>query len=142
MANPLPIPHFGLLHNPSSHLVRAGQVEGGYEAKKRGDMDNVKDAAASLKALATSGHKYRAVPYALTEQTRLQHRHLNEPSPHRSRFRTVFTAIMLLAAFLLLLGIAFAYVPPPPNCLPIQSSPVFPISPFLFLAHLNSGTLI
>ncbi|KAG6105711.1 hypothetical protein E4U31_001257 [Claviceps sp. LM219 group G6] len=71
-------------------------------------MDNVKDAAASLKALATSGHKYRAVPYALTEQTRLQHRHLNEPSPNRSRFRTVFTAIMVLAAFLLLLGIAFA----------------------------------
>ncbi|KAG6247002.1 hypothetical protein E4U24_003398 [Claviceps purpurea] len=108
LANPLPIPHFRLLRNPPSHLVRAGQVEGGYEAKQSGEMDNVKDATASLKALATSGHKYRAVPHASTEQTRLQHRHLDEPFPHRSRFRTILTAIMLLAAFLLLLGIAFA----------------------------------
>ncbi|KAG6030723.1 hypothetical protein E4U19_000295 [Claviceps sp. Clav32 group G5] len=109
LANPLHT--YSSLRNSSQSSVascRAGQVEGGYEATQSGEMDNVKDAAASLKALVTSGHKYRAVPDALTEQTRLQHRHLDEPSTRRPRFRTISLAIMLFAAFLLLLGIAFA----------------------------------
>ncbi|KAG5931321.1 hypothetical protein E4U60_006200 [Claviceps pazoutovae] len=71
-------------------------------------MDIVKDFTASVEALATSGHKYRAVSLPLTDQTRLQHQLLDEPSPIWSRFRTILTAIMLFAVFLLLLGAAFA----------------------------------
>ncbi|KAG6003677.1 hypothetical protein E4U43_000889 [Claviceps pusilla] len=70
-------------------------------------MDKIRDAAASLKALTTSSHKYRPIPLRLTEQKTRHHLLEDEPRP-RSRFFKVSTAIMLFAVFLLL-GLAFAH---------------------------------
>ncbi|KAG5918592.1 hypothetical protein E4U53_004085 [Claviceps sorghi] len=73
---------------------------------ERRKMDNIRHAAASLKALTASGHKYKAIPLRLTDQNR-QHHLLEDEARPQSRFSTLSTAIMLLAVFLFL-GLAFA----------------------------------
>ncbi|KAG5982417.1 hypothetical protein E4U55_001924 [Claviceps digitariae] len=70
-------------------------------------MDKIRDAAASLKALTASSHKYTAIPLRLTDQNRQNHHLDDEPSRPRSRFFKLSTAIMLFVVFLLL-GLAFA----------------------------------
>lgn len=67
-------------------------------------MEKIFNAAASLKALATPSHKYRAIPVPVTDRGRAQH--VFDERPPRSRFFKLSMAIMLLAAFLFL-GFAF-----------------------------------
>lgn len=80
-------------------------------------MDKIADAVASLKALATSSHKYRAIPLPLTDDNRA-HYSIDEPPPRPSKSSKLPTAMMLLAVFLFL-GFAFGYVLRPPMNVPI-----------------------
>ncbi|KAG6041680.1 hypothetical protein E4U41_002954 [Claviceps citrina] len=67
-------------------------------------MDTIKQAAAFLKALTRSGHKYRAIPPSCKDQNCPPHL-LDEPPP-RPGFSKLSLAIMLFALFLFL-GLAF-----------------------------------